>query len=136
MVTYALDTSAILRYLDKEAGGARVYELLQQRYQGDNRLIISAIHWGEIANVIARTRGENQVHSVLSQLVSLGLEVIPATADLAVEAGLLKARKKVPYADAFGAELARSIPGCVFVTADFDLKPIDQEIKIEFLPAK
>ena len=136
MVTYVLDASAILRYLDGEAGGDRVSEILKEQMRGSCRAIVSAIHWGEIAGRIAKSHGVQNFHSTLSQLSAMGLEVIPASGERAVNSALIKVKRKIPYADAFGVELAASTLNCVLVTSDFDLKPASQDVKIEFLPRK
>jgi hypothetical protein len=42
----------------------------------------------------------------------------------------------IPYADAFGVELAGDSTEHILVTADFDAKPAADRIRIEFLPPK
>jgi len=46
MVTYALDASAILRFLDGEAGSERVAEIIKDCLVGRHKAVVSAIHWG------------------------------------------------------------------------------------------
>jgi predicted nucleic acid-binding protein len=135
-VTYAFDSSAILRYLDDEAGAERVAEIMTEYLNGKCHGMVSAIHWGEIAGKLFHRYDKQRYETIFSGLMALGLEIVPATAERAVRAGLIKVAKKIPYADAFGVELAASTPECVLVTADFDVKPAEQEIKIEFLPKK
>lgn len=136
MVVYALDASAILRYLDGEAGGDRVSRILKELMRGDCHAVISAVQWGEIAGRVVKSHGQQKCHAVLSQLSAMGMEVVPVSAERAVKSAFIKAQKKIPYADAFGVELAASIPDSVLITADFDVKPAAHEIKIEFLPKK
>jgi predicted nucleic acid-binding protein len=73
---------------------------------------------------------------VLSRLSAFGFAVVPADAERAVRAALIKLKRQIPYVDAFGLELAAESGGRVFVTADFDFKPAIRDVKIEFLPAK
>lgn len=136
MVTYALDSSAVLRYLDGEAGSIRVAEILKDHLAGRHRAIISAIHWGEIAGVTCKAHGREAVDLVLSRLFSFGLYVVPVTGERALRAALIKLRRKISYADAFGVELVSSEPDHVLVTADSDLKAAVHEATIEFLPRK
>jgi predicted nucleic acid-binding protein len=136
MKTYALDASAVLRYLYAEAGGDRIRRLLRDNQTGDCRVVISAVHWGEVAYILVRREGADAVLPVLSQLISLGIEVLPATAERALKAGFLKASMKIPYVDAFGIDLASDSTDHVLVTADFDVKPAANLINIEFLPVK
>ncbi|HYM05097.1 MAG TPA: PIN domain-containing protein [Terriglobales bacterium] len=135
MVTYALDASAVLRYLDDEAGSERVAEIIKSHLDGSCKAIISAIHWGEIAGVTCKTRGRSTMDLVLARLEDFGLDIVPVSAERAVRAALIKVHRRVPYADAFGVELADSFDH-VLVTADFDLKPAGKDVKIEFLPSK
>ena len=136
MVTYILDASAILRYLDGEAGSERVAEVIKGHLAGRWNAAISAIHRGEVAGVTCKVHGQPAVDLVLSRLLAFGLEIVPVSAERAVRAALIKVNRQIPYADAFGVELAAESPDHVLVTADFDLKPAAPEVKIEFLPRK
>ncbi len=88
MVTYALDASAVLRYLDDEAGSDRVAEIIKFHLEGSCRAIISAIHWGEIAGVTCRFRGRSTMDLVLARLEDFGFDIVPASAERAVRASL------------------------------------------------
>jgi len=136
MVTYALDASAILRFLDGEAGSERVAEIIKDHLAGRHKAVVSGIHWGEIAGVTCKAHGRQAVDLVLSRLFSFGLEIAEVTGERAVRAALIKVRRKIAYADAFGVELASESPDHILVTADFDLKAAAHDIKIEFLPRK
>jgi predicted nucleic acid-binding protein len=135
MVTYALDASALLRYLDDEAGSLKVSEILNRYVEGDCAVIVCALHWGEMAGILYRRDGRKELDRVLSRLSSVGMQKIAVTHERAVRAALLKADLKIPYADAFGIELAENVP-CTFVTADYDLKPAADRVEILFLPRK
>src|SRR5271165_2020595 len=132
MVTYVLDASAILRYLDGEAGGDRVSQILKEQMRGTCRAIVSAIHWGEVAGRIVKSHGRQHCDSTLLQLSAMGIEIVAASGERAVNSALIKVQRKIPYADAFGVELAASTSNCVLVTGDFDLKPAAHDVKIEF----
>jgi len=134
-VTYVLDSSALLRFLDGEAGSDRVVEIIKGHLAGRNLAVMSAIHWGEVAGITCKVHGKAAMDLVLSRLPSFGFEIVPATAERAVRAALIKAARGIPYADAFGVELAES-PQCILVTADFDLKAASRDVKTEFLPKK
>jgi predicted nucleic acid-binding protein len=136
MVIYVLDASAILRYLDGEAGAERVADVIKSHNAGRDRVVISAIHWGEIAAIMWKRRGIETVNKILSWLSDFHFEIIPVTAERARGSGPIKAQKKIPYADAFGVELASDLPDHVLLTADFDVEPAKNDINIEFLPAK
>jgi predicted nucleic acid-binding protein len=136
MVRYVLDSSAILRYLDGEAGSDRVAEIIKDHMAGRCEAVICSLHWGEIAGQICKRRGAPSMELVLSRLSAFGFAVVPADADRAVRAALIKLKRRIPYVDTFGVELAAEAPNCVFVTADYDFKSASRDVKIEFLPAK
>ena len=136
MVTYVLDSSAILRYLDDEAGAARVSEIIKAHLAGRCAAVISALHWGEIAGITCKAHGSQAMELVLSRLSAFGLQIVPADTDRAVRAALIKLKRAIPYVDAFGIELTSDSRDRVFVTADFDFKPASRDVAIEFLPAK
>lgn len=136
MVTYVLDASAILRFLDDEAGAARIEEVIADSMDGKCRIAVSAVNWGEVAAKLFQKKGKQGLERVFPDLEAFGFEIVDATATRAVNSGLIKAQKKIPYADAFSVELATSIPDGVLITADFDLKPAVHDLKIEFLPRK
>ena len=136
MVTYALDASAVVRYLDGEAGSDRVAEIIKSHLAGRCQVIISAVHWGEIAGVTCKVHGRAAMDLALSRLAAFGFELVPATSERALRAALIKLKRKIPYVDAFGVELVADSSDHVLVTADFDLKPASRDIQIEFLPAK
>jgi hypothetical protein len=62
------------------------------------------------------------------------VDIVPSDAARAARAA--KFRYNIGYADAFGAELAFDSADHVLVTADYGVKPLEQDIKIEFLPTK
>jgi predicted nucleic acid-binding protein len=136
MVIYALDSSAVLRYLDREAGAARVSEIIKGHIAGRHKVIVSAIHWGEVALITAKGHGRQAVELVLARLWAFGFEIVPATAERAVRASMIKFKRDIPYADAFGVELVSDSTDHVLVTADFDLKAAARDVRIEFLPRK
>jgi predicted nucleic acid-binding protein len=136
MVTYVLDSSAILRYLDDEAGAGRVADIIKAHLAGKCEAIISAPHWGEVAGITCKLHGRQAMELVLSRLSAFGFQVVAADAERAVGAALIKLKRGVPYVDAFGVELAASAAERVFVTADFDFKPASRDVTMEFLPAK
>jgi predicted nucleic acid-binding protein len=136
MVTYILDSSAILRYLDKEAGAARVTAIIKSHLRGECQVTICAPHWGEIAGRICKRQGTDGMNLVLSELQAFGIPVASLSGDQAVSAAMIKLRRQIPYVDPFGVALAAESPDRVLVTADFDLKPTQRDVKIEFLPTK
>jgi PIN domain nuclease of toxin-antitoxin system len=136
MVTYVLDSSAVLRYLHNQAGSDRVAEILQGHLAGDCEAVTPAAHWGEIAGITCKLYGRPKMEQVLSRLGAFGLQVVAADGDSAVRAALIKVSTGLPYVEAFGVELASRELNRVLVTADFDFKAARRDVTIEFLPVK
>jgi predicted nucleic acid-binding protein len=134
--TYILDSSAILRYLDGEAGYERVREILNEHSQGICSVVITSLHWGELAHKLIRRHGESTQEAIMTKIASLQIKVISSDAQRAVRSARIQARLRIPYVDCFGVELAGDSPNHIFVTADFDLKPAANEVHIELLPVK
>jgi len=135
VTTYAFDASAMLRFLENEAGADRVEKIFLDQLAGKAEVVASALHWGEVAGRVYRMRGRAAAELALQRLLGLGIEIIPVTAEQAVNAALIRADYRIPYVDAFGVALGAA-PDHVFVTADFDLKPATKLAAIEFLPVK
>jgi predicted nucleic acid-binding protein len=136
MVTYVLDSSAVLRFLDGEAGSDRVADILKSHLAGRCEAVISALHWGEVAGTICKRRGTQAMDLALSRLSAFGVQIVAVDGNRAVRAAMIKLKRTIPNVDAFGVELAADSRERVFVTADFDFKPASRDVKIEFLPAK
>jgi predicted nucleic acid-binding protein len=136
VVTFVLDSSAILRYLDNEAGAARVSEIIKSHISGKCEVLISALHWGEIAGIVAKSHGSQDMELMIARLSAFGFQIVPVDAERAVRASAIKLKRSIPYLDAFGIELTAESPDRIFVTADFDFKAASRDVKIEFLPAK
>jgi predicted nucleic acid-binding protein len=136
MVTYVMDSSAILRYLHNQAGSDRVAEIINGHVAGDCEAVTPAAHWGEVAGITCKLYGRREMEKVLSRLRALGLEVVAADGDSAMRAALIKGETGLPYVDSFGVELAGRGSNRVLVTADFDFKAAGRDVTIEFLPVK
>jgi predicted nucleic acid-binding protein len=136
MTVYILDSSALLRYIDNEAGAERVEELLSACAAGKAEVRISAVQWGEIAGNLRKRFGETQERRILSALLPSEAEIVSVSGERAVRAAEIKVDRKVSYADALVLELATSLSGHVLVTADYGFKDVADLAQIEFLPLK
>lgn len=136
MTSYVLDSSALIRYIDDEAGAERVEELLGDCVAGRIGICISALQWGEIAGNLRKRQGASQERRILSSLLPTEAEIVSVNGERAVRAAEIKVDRKVSYADAIALELAMSFSDHVFVTADYGFKDVADLARIEFLPLK
>ena len=138
-MTYVLDASAILRFLDKEAGAERIRDLLHDAAKGRVRLLLSSANWGELVHALYK-RNSQTAEAILGKLQTLPITIVPVEATDAAVAGKLKWSFRIPYVDALAAALALSCSKSertALVTADYDFKSLQKGvIAIEFLPAK
>ncbi len=136
MIVYVLDSSALLRFLDKEAGWERVAEILAAARSGSADLEISAIQWGEIAGAVRKKAGPVKESRALDGLSQFSPTIRVITGAQAVRAAAFKIDRRISYADAFALELTMESSDRLLVTADFGFKNVDDLARIEFLPAK
>jgi PIN domain nuclease of toxin-antitoxin system len=136
LTIFVLDSSAVLRYIDNEAGANRVNAMFKACVNRQAEARISAVQWGEIAGRLRKRLGAPTQERVLDSLIPLEIEIVPATAERAVQAAVLRMDRGIPYADAFALNLAMESPNHMLVTADYDFQPVADLAQIEFLPKK
>ena len=136
MTVLVIDSSALLRHIDDEAGADRVEAIIQVWLRGGAEGQMSAVQWGEIAGILRKRSGALEQERVLERLKQIDLQIVPASAERAVRAAELRIDRKISYADAFALELAMDSPEHMLVTADYDFKAVADLARIEFLPAK
>jgi predicted nucleic acid-binding protein len=136
VIVFVLDSSAVLRYIDNEAGGDRVNAIFKTCVRRQAQMRISALQWGEVAGYLRKRLGASDGQRALESLVPLELEIVPATGERALRAADLRTSRNIPYVDAFAIELTMDSPDRVLVTADYDFKAVDDLARIEFLPSK
>lgn len=136
MTVFVLDSSAVLRYIDNEAGAYRVNAIFKACVRRQARMCIPALQWGEVARELRKRLGALAGRRALESLLPFELDVVSASAERAVNAAALRVDRKISYADAFGLNLAMDSPEHILVTADYDFKEVADLARIEFLPLK
>jgi hypothetical protein len=79
VVTFSLDTSAVLRFVDQEAGVDRLEEIFDQRDRGIARVIMCAVHWAEAFGLELAYNISDHI------LVTADFDVKLAAQDIAIE---------------------------------------------------
>jgi predicted nucleic acid-binding protein len=136
MTTYVLDSSAVIRYIDNEAGANQVNAIFKACVSRQAKACISALQWGEIAGNLLKRLGASRGKRALDSLIPLELEIVSASGERAVHAVELRFNRNIAYADAFALDLAMDSADHVLVTADYDFKAVADIVRIEFLPVK
>jgi predicted nucleic acid-binding protein len=133
---FVLDSSAVLRYIDDEAGADRVEAIFKTCLQKQGTMCTSALQWGEIAGRLRKRLGPSTATRVLETHLPLDLEIVAATGERAVRAATLRMDRNISYADCFALDLAMDSADHVLVTADYEFKAVADLASIEFLPVK
>jgi PIN domain nuclease of toxin-antitoxin system len=136
VTVFVLDSSAVLRFLDTEAGADHVENILISHAAQSAEIAISAVQWGEIAGCVRKRLGPSGQDQVMEKLSRFQPSIVAATGERAVHAAAIKIDRGLPYADAFALDLAMDSTDHVLVTADYDFKAVDDLAHIEFLPQK
>ncbi len=130
--THVLDASAVMAYLEKEAGYEQMLDLLEKAGEGRVSLLMTTVNWGEVLYATENAYGAGQREAVELALASHPIEVVEVGQELAVQAARLKASRKLPYADSFAAALAAARKA-VLVTCDKDFERVEKDIKVLWL---
>jgi predicted nucleic acid-binding protein len=136
VTVFILDSSAVLRYIDDEAGAERMSAIFKACVQRQSEMRISALQWGEIAGRLRKRLGTSVAIRILESLLPLELGIVPATGENAIRAAAMRLDRKIPYADGFALDLAMESAEHILVTADYEFKAVADLARIEFLPAK
>ena len=110
-----LDAYALIAYFRDESGAGEMEPLLQSATS------MATVNAAEVVDQLVRVAGHDpdEVHSSIAMLELDGMRLIPATAELAFEAGRLRARYydkrtcSISMADAFAAATAIDIDGAL-----------------------
>lgn len=127
-----LDSHALLAYFRQEPGGDRVKELLHKAAASDHPLHMTEVNYAEVNYMIRKKDGNEAWEEASRILETLPIEFHAATHALADQAALFKAAHRMSLADAFAAALAK-IRKAQLVTGDPEFKPLEKEIKINWL---
>lgn len=124
-----LDASALIAYLEKESGYEKVKEALAKAAESEKKLLMSTVNWGEVYYILARDYGLEKGVGVMRLVDTFPIEFVPADLELARQAALYKAQKKLPYADSFAAALAK-LRKAELLTTDKEFKLVEHEVRI------
>jgi predicted nucleic acid-binding protein len=93
------------------------------------------VNWGEIYYNTMRTVSQQAAEQKAKEIAGLTIEPVGVEADnleLVRQAAIYKATRRLSYADAFAAALAK-IRNAELVTGDHEFRQIEDEIKIDWL---
>ncbi len=132
MAAKVLDSWALMAFFKGEPAAVAVEELIQRASADKVRLFLCVVNWGEVYYGMWRAGGEQAARGVAGDLSQLPIELVNADLQLTRQAAIYKATNKMSYADAFAAALAKE-KKAELVTGDAEFKPLENEIKINWL---
>jgi predicted nucleic acid-binding protein len=129
---YILDANAVLSYIEEQPGAARMAQLFKDARDDKNPTLMSVINLGEVFYYMLQKYGEEPARKTLGSLARLPIQTVPVDYAYAIEAAGIKARHKIPYADALAAGLAVMRQG-VLVTSDSDFEKLGHRLQVLWL---
>jgi len=132
MKTYVLDASAAVLFLSKGMNYERVAALVKKAAQGEARLVMSMVNWGETLYAMAKKTGLTSATADLKAM-SAFVDSVAADEAFAEAAAALRLHYRLGYADCFAAVLAMRM-NATLVTSDPDFAKLGNKLKILSLP--
>jgi len=130
MITHALDASALIVYLRKEAGHDYFVELLRR---DESSFAIHMVNLGELYYVFWRSDGQSKAEEAWSIIREMPIRIVNSLSESFVKrVGRWKATQRISYADAFALATAEE-HGVPLVTTDHqEFDPIDHMGLLKF----
>lgn len=135
MATKVLDSWALIAFFEDEPAAEEVEKLLVRAEAGTQKLLLCVVNWGEIYYNTMREVSQAAAEQQAKEIAGLTIEIIGVddeNLELVRQAAIYKATKRLSYADAFAAALAK-IRNAELVTGDPEFKEVESEIKIGWL---
>jgi predicted nucleic acid-binding protein len=135
MAVKILDSWALIAFFQDEPAAEQVELLLAKGERGTHKLLLSAVNWGEIYYSTMREVSQAVAERTMKEIAGLAIEIVGVdreNLDYVRQAAVYKATRKMSYADAFAAALAK-ISGAALVTGDREFKQVEDEIDIDWL---
>jgi|ERR1035437_2182384 ribonuclease VapC len=132
MAAKVLDSWALLAFFKGEDAADTVETLIHKATDEKVRLFLCVVNWGEVYYGMWRAGGKAAADNVATDLSRMPIELVEADLHLTKQAAIYKATNKMSYADAFAAALAK-VKNAELVTGDAEFKPLEKEIKINWL---
>lgn len=132
MTPLLLDSFALLRFLQREPGGAVVHDLLQQATADNVPLLLNVINFGEVLYTVQRRFGAELRMKTFVAVRQMGIDILPCPDELVYRAAELKASFAMSYADTFA--LASAIEHkAILVTGDPEFCQAEHLVRIRWI---
>jgi predicted nucleic acid-binding protein len=135
MAVKVLDSWALIAFFEDEPAAEQVESLLVKAEAGTHKLLLSVVNWGEIYYNTMREMSREAAEKIVKEMAGLTIEIVGVDGqnlELARQAAIYKATRKLSYAVAFAAALAK-IRNAELITGDYEFKEVEDEIRIGWL---
>jgi predicted nucleic acid-binding protein len=135
MAVKVLDSWALIAFFQDEPAAEEVEKLLVAAEAGTHKLLLSVVNWGEIYYNTTRAVSQEAAEVAAKEIAGYRIELVGVddkNLELARQAAIYKATRRMSYADAFAAALAK-VRGAELVTGDREFKTVESEIRIGWL---
>jgi len=133
--TYVLDTSAWLALIEDEPGADVVQNVLERAASGNVTVLVSFMSFMEVFYITLQEREIEEARTRLRAMESLPITRVESTVSLSITAGRLKAKHRMPVADAWIAALAQE-RDATLVHKDPEFERLEGQLKVLQLPYK
>ena len=127
-----LDSYSLIAYVEGESGKETMIDIFRSARDSGKTCLLSVVNWGEVYYITLREAGQPRTDEVAHVISTLPINIVQADLELAKQAAIFKASKKMSYADCFAAALAKHRK-VELVTGDKEFKQVESEVKILWL---
>jgi predicted nucleic acid-binding protein len=135
MAVKVLDSWALIAFFEDEPAAEQVESLLVKAEAGTHKLLLCVVNWGEVYYNTMREVSREAAEQTAKEMAGLTIDIVGVdeqNLELVRQAAIYKATRKLSYADAFAAALAK-IRNAELVTGDREFKVVENEINIQWL---
>ncbi len=123
-----VDSWAALAFLRREGSAdTTMRRYLRRADSGNVLLLMNLVNLGEVYYRMIQLAGAGDAGERLRLLRKLPIEMVPVREPLAMEAGRIKARYRIPFADAFAVATAR-VEGGAVLTGDPEILALPRDV--------
>lgn len=127
-----LDSYSLIAYIEGEKGKDTMIEIFRSARDSGRPCLLSVVNWGEVYYITLREAGQPRADQVAHLISTLPIQIIEADLELAKQAAIFKANKKMSYADCFAAALAKH-RRVELVTGDKEFRQVEEELRVMWL---
>ena len=134
MAIKVLDSWALLAFFEDEPAAEAVEKILLDGEAGKTKLLLSVINWGEVYYSIMLRVSQDAADAKALEIAGMPIEIVPVDADLVLarQAAQFKAARRMSYADAFAAALAKT-KKAELITGDREFRQLEGAVKVHWL---